>query len=62
VGALLTLTPVPRGAVAAELQAGQAAPLFTAKTHDGTDFDLAVRKGQWTVLYFFPRLFTESCG
>lgn len=44
-----------------ELAAGDAAPLFTAKTHTGADFDLAARKGQWTVLYFYPRAGTPGC-
>ena len=47
--ALLALAAIGQ-AVAEELQAGQAAPLFTAKTQDGTEFDLASRTGQWTVL------------
>lgn len=44
-----------------ELKAGDAAPLFTAKTHGGADFDLASRKGQWTVLYFYPKAGTPGC-
>jgi peroxiredoxin Q/BCP len=58
---LLALTAVARPAGGAELQAGQPAPLFTAKTQDGADFDLASRKGQWTVLYFFPKAGTPGC-
>lgn len=46
---------------AVELQVGQPAPLFTAKTQDGTDFDLASRKGKWTVLYFYPKSGTPGC-
>ena len=44
-----------------ELKVGDPAPLFTAKTHDGSDFDLASRKGQWTVLYFYPKAGTPGC-
>lgn len=44
-----------------ELEPGAAAPLFTAKTHTGADFDLAARKGQWTVLYFYPKAGTSGC-
>jgi thioredoxin-dependent peroxiredoxin len=31
------------------------------KTDEGTDFDLHSRKGQWTVLYFYPRAETPGC-
>jgi len=58
---LAALTAITGPAGAAELQAGQPAPLFTAKTQDGADFDLASRKGQWTVLYFFPKVGTPGC-
>jgi peroxiredoxin Q/BCP len=44
-----------------ELKPGDPAPLFTAKTHTGADFDLAARKGQWTVLYFYPKAGTPGC-
>ena len=46
---------------AAELKAGDPAPLITAKTHDGKDFKLEDRKGQWTVLYFYPKAGTPGC-
>ena len=46
---------------AEELRPGDAAPLFTAKTNTGAIFDLASRKGQWTVLYFYPKAGTPGC-
>jgi len=46
---------------AVELKAGDPAPRFTAKTHEGGDFALDDRKGQWTVLYFFPWAGTSGC-
>jgi thioredoxin-dependent peroxiredoxin len=49
------------GPALAELKAGDAAPLFTAKTQNGEVFDLASRKGQWTVLYFYPKAGTPGC-
>jgi len=58
---LVVLTAVARPVGGTELQAGQPAPLFTAKTQDGIGFDLASRKGQWTVLYFFPKAGTPGC-
>ncbi len=46
---------------AADLKVGDPAPLFTAKTQDGGSFDLASRKGQWTVLFFYPKAGTPGC-
>jgi peroxiredoxin Q/BCP len=48
-------------AAATDLQPGAAAPLFTAKTQDGAEFNLADRKGRWTVLYFYPKAGTPGC-
>lgn len=39
----------------------QAAPVFTAQTQTGADFDLNSRKGKWTVLYFYPKAGTPGC-
>lgn len=47
--------------IASEVTSGQAAPLFTTKTHSGADFDLKARKGKWTVLYFYPKAGTPGC-
>jgi len=44
-----------------DLKIGDTAPLFKTKTHEGKDFDLASRKGQWTVLYFYPKAGTPGC-
>lgn len=46
---------------AADLKPGEAAPLFTAQTHEGKNFDLAERKGRWTVLFFFPKADSPGC-
>lgn len=46
---------------AEELKVGDAAPTFKAKTESGSDFDLASRKGSWTVLYFYPKAGTPGC-
>ena len=46
---------------AADLKIGDPAPLFTGKTQDNKDFSLASRKGQWTVLYFYPKAGTPGC-
>lgn len=48
-------------AQAEELKVGDPAPLFTTKTHEGTPFDLASRKGKWTVLYLYPKASTPGC-
>lgn len=46
---------------ATDLKVGDAAPLFKVKTHLDADFDLSSRKGQWTVLYFYPKADTPGC-
>lgn len=46
---------------AGELKIDQMAPIFATKTHDGKDFDLSSRKGQWTVLFFYPKAGTPGC-
>jgi peroxiredoxin Q/BCP len=46
---------------AADLKVGDKAPIFTAKTQTGADFDLSARKGSWTVLYFYPKAGTPGC-
>src|SRR5215471_10661777 len=59
--AVVALTALASAAGAVELEAGQPAPRFIAKTQDGADFDLASRAGHWTVLYFFPKAGTPGC-
>lgn len=46
---------------ATQLKVGDQAPLFKTKTQSGADFDLSTRKGQWTVLYFYPKADTPGC-
>jgi peroxiredoxin Q/BCP len=60
VGCLVSLSAsaVP---AAEELKVGDPAPVFTSTTHGGEAFDLAARKGQWTVLYFYPKSGTPGC-
>src|SRR5690606_11227439 len=43
------------------LKIGDTAPLFKAKTQEGSEFDLSTRKGEWTVLYFYPKSDTPGC-
>lgn len=57
IGSLLTAN---RGE-SAEVKLGDAAPLFQVKTHEGKPFELASRKGQWTVLFFYPKAGTPGC-
>lgn len=58
VGLMMAFTPK---AFANDLKVGDTAPEFKIKTDAGTDFDLASRKGQWTVLYFYPKAETPGC-
>lgn len=46
---------------ATDLKVGDLAPTFTVNNQDGKIFDLAERKGQWSVLYFFPKAETPGC-
>lgn len=48
-------------AQAVELKVGDAAPQFKLATQSGKEFDLASRKGKWTVLYFYPKADTPGC-
>lgn len=45
----------------ATLQVNDPAPVFSVKTQEGKDFNLSSRKGQWTVLYFYPKAETPGC-
>lgn len=44
------------------LHCGQTAPLFDAKSDDGRRLSLLEMRGQWVVLYFFPRVLTPACS
>ena len=44
-----------------DLKVGDPAKLFKLLAQDGKEFDLASRKGSWTVLYFFPKAETPGC-
>jgi len=47
--------------LSSDLKVGDPAPAVNLKTDEGTDFDLNSRKGQWTVLYFYPKAETPGC-
>jgi peroxiredoxin Q/BCP len=46
---------------ASELKLGDPAPPVKLKTDAGASFDLQARRGQWTVLYFYPKADTPGC-
>ncbi len=48
-------------APASDLKPGDPAPGLKLKTDEGAGFDLNSRKGQWTVLYFYPKADTPGC-
>ena len=50
-----------RPGLASDLKLGDLAPGLKLKTDSGADFDLKSRKGQWTVLYFYPKADTPGC-
>ncbi len=43
------------------LPVGEEAPDFTAPTQDGTSLTLSDYRGQWVVLYFYPKDDTPGC-
>jgi thioredoxin-dependent peroxiredoxin len=47
--------------IAKELKLNDTAPTFTTQNQEGKVFDLASRKGKWTVLYFYPKAGTPGC-
>ncbi len=46
---------------ASDLKLGDPAPSLKLTTDEGGSFDLQSRKGQWTVLYFYPKADTPGC-
>jgi thioredoxin-dependent peroxiredoxin len=60
---LLSLTLLVAGsALAADLPAeGTAAPDFTLQSQEGKSVSLKDFRGQWVVLYFYPKDMTQGC-
>jgi len=64
---LLMLTAAPCALLAADAgdaataQVGQAAPDFKLQDQKGDWHTLAQHRGQWVVLYFYPKDFTPGC-
>lgn len=46
---------------AADLKAGDQAPEFTLPNQEGKEVNLSDYKGQWVVLYFYPKNDTPGC-
>ncbi len=42
-------------------QVGQMAPNFTLPSQDGTPISLASLRGQWVILYFYPKDMSPGC-
>jgi thioredoxin-dependent peroxiredoxin len=51
----------PVSAVAELPAVGAAAPAFELTSNEGKEISLASLKGQWVVLYFYPKDFTSGC-
>lgn len=61
ISVLICILGVSMFARGSELKVGDAAPEVKLQTDEGKPFDLAQRKGQWTVLYFYPKAETPGC-
>ncbi|MEP6719273.1 MAG: peroxiredoxin [bacterium] len=62
--ALLLVTAIgvkPSSSLAEVPAAGTAAPTFKLVTNEGKEANLSDFKGQWVVLYFYPKDFTSGC-
>ena len=62
--ALLVVTAVAALAISLPCDVpaeGTAAPTFKLTTNEGKEASLADFKGQWVVLYFYPKDFTSGC-
>jgi peroxiredoxin Q/BCP len=44
-----------------DLKVGDSVPNFTVSNQDGQPFNMQDRKGQWTILYFYPKADTPGC-
>jgi peroxiredoxin Q/BCP len=59
---LSMMTMLTACALAASVpEVGTAAPDFTLKSQDGNPITLSKFRGQWVVLYFYPRDMTSGC-
>lgn len=62
-GAMLCLVPVPRVQAAGDLLAvGSHAPNFTLPNQEDQPITLSHYRGQWVVLYFYPKDQTSGCS
>ena len=53
--------PLAHGAAATAPAVGAAAPEFTLTSNEGKPVSLKDFRGQWVVLYFYPKDFTGGC-
>ena len=58
VAAVISLVTFSRAAFP---KVGSPAPPFTLKSQEGTPVSLVDFRGQWVVLYFYPKDFTSGC-
>jgi thioredoxin-dependent peroxiredoxin len=57
----VVLLLIPLFSFAGDLNVGDTVPDFSTSTHEGKTFQISERKGQWTVLYFYPKADTPGC-
>jgi peroxiredoxin Q/BCP len=61
IAAGIVLTACARATAASAPEAGQNAPDFTLPSQDGSNVSLHDFRGQWVVLYFYPKDGTTGC-
>lgn len=55
------MSPTPAKPLPGMPAEGSTAPDFTLPDQDGSDFSLREARGEWLVLYFYPRADTPGC-
>ena len=58
---IMSALALSAGAFTDPPEVGKPAPSFSLTSHEGKQVSLKDFKGQWVVLYFYPKDFTSGC-